>query len=201
MQDNHTSVGVDDSTASPHTTGRRSLLSWWPAATGLALGAVSVATDDPDTVDGALLVLLLATCAYAFIAFTGRPSWSWRLTALVVVVHLSGEVLSGAGAVTVVVLTLGLLGLGVLRGRWRPPPAEMAWQSWGAATFISAVLLALWLDTTAAKAVVAVALLLHGAWDIVHWRRQAVVSRSLAEWCACLDITLGLGVLGLLALA
>jgi len=60
---------------------------------------------------------------------------------------------------------------------------------------------ALVLDLTAAKVVVAVGLLLHGTWDLAHWRRDAVVSRSLAEWCAALDLTLGAGLLTLVMLA
>ena len=88
---------------------------------------------------------------------------------------------------------------GALSGRWRPPPAEMGWQPWGALVFLTGVVTALALDVTAAKIVLAVGLLLHGAWDVAHWRRRAVVSRSLAEWCAALDISLGLGVLALVA--
>jgi hypothetical protein len=29
---------------------------------------------------------------------------------------------------------------------------------------------------------------LHGLWDFVHLRRNAVVSRSYAEWCGVVDI-------------
>ena len=28
----------------------------------------------------------------------------------------------------------------------------------------------------------------HGVWDLVHLRRDAVVSRSYAEWCGVLDV-------------
>ena len=49
----------------------RSLLGWWPLITGLAVGAFSIATDDPDSVDGVLLTLLIPTCAYALIALVG----------------------------------------------------------------------------------------------------------------------------------
>ena len=35
------------------------------------------------------------------------------------------------------------------------------------------------------------ALASHAAWDYVHWRRNAVVPRSLAEFCFVLDVPFG----------
>ena len=35
------------------------------------------------------------------------------------------------------------------------------------------------------------ALVAHAAWDLVHYRRDAVVNRSLALWCLGLDVFLG----------
>lgn len=179
----------------------RSLVAWWPVATGLAVGAFSVATDDPSSVDGVLLTLLIPTCAYALIAAVGRSSWTWPVTGLVVVVYLAGDALSLPGATILIGITVATVLGGAALGRWRPPPAEMRWQPWGALVFLAAVTAALLLDVTAAKVVLGVGLLLHGAWDVVHWRRRAVVSRSLAEWCAALDITLGAGVLALVVFA
>ena len=37
-----------------------------------------------------------------------------------------------------------------------------------------------------------VALAGHAGWDLVHYRRNAVVDRSLAEFCMLLDVPLGL---------
>lgn len=180
---------------------RRSLLAWWPLATGLALGAFSLATDDPQSVDGALLTLLIPTCAYALIALVGTPSLSWPLTGLVVLVLLGVEALGFSGPLVLVgVVVAAVLG-GAASGRWRPPPVEMLWQPWAALVFLTSVVAGLLLDVTAAKVVIAVGLLAHGTWDIVLWRRRAVVARSLAEWCAALDLSLGLGVLALVALA
>jgi hypothetical protein len=175
----------------------RPLLGWWPLATGLVFGVFSVATDDPSSIDGILLTLLIPTCAYALVALAGRRSWSWALTGLVAITYLAGELLSLSGATALVGVTVAAVAGGAAFGRWRPPPAEMRWQPWGALVFLAGVTTALALDVTAAKIVIAVGLLLHGAWDIVHWRHGAVVSRSLAEWCAALDITLGVGVLAL----
>lgn len=180
---------------------RRSLLSWWPLVTGLALGAVSIATENPHSVDGPLLTLLIPVCAYALVALVGRRSWSWPLTGLLVVLLLAGEALSADGPVLLVGSALGIVGLGAVLGRWRPPPVTMRWQPWGALVFLVGIVAALLLDVTAAKVVVALGLLLHGVWDIAHWRRGEIVSRSLAEWCAALDLSLGAGVLVLVLVA
>lgn len=193
-------VGEEQRSAEPLSPGRL-LVAWWPIAAGLAFGAFSVATDDPSSIDGVLLTLLIPTCAYALIAVGGNSSWSWPLTGVIVVIYLAGEAFSLPGAPVLVGLTVATVLAGAAFGRWRPPPAEMRWQPWGALVFPASVTTGLLLDVTAAKVVIAVGLLLHGAWDIVHWRRGVVVSRSLAKWCAALDITLGVGVLALLLFA
>lgn len=193
----HQPTTTDGQPPARRPTLRRPLLGWWPVVTGLAAGAFSIATDDPSSVDGVLLTLLIPTCAYALIALVERRSWTWPLTGLVVVVQLAGDALSGSGTTILLGATAAVVVGGATLGRWRPPPAEMRWQPWGAMVFLAAVTSALLLDVTAAKVVVAVGLLLHGAWDVVHWRRDVVVSRSLAEWCAALDISLGIGVLAL----
>ena len=41
------------------------------------------------------------------------------------------------------------------------------------------------------------ALIAHGVWDVIHYRRDAVVPRSLAEFCIWLDVPLGVGALAL----
>ena len=46
---------------------------------------------------------------------------------------------------------------------------------------------------------IAVGLAAHAVWDIVHHRRNAVVSRSYAEFCAVLDLTLAVVVILLTA--
>jgi hypothetical protein len=41
---------------------------------------------------------------------------------------------------------------------------------------------------------VAIALIGHAALDVVVWRARKVVARSLAEFCAVLDLTLGVAI-------
>lgn len=51
------------------------------------------------------------------------------------------------------------------------------------------------LPTEVGRYLVAAGLLGHAAWDAVHWHADKIVARSFAEWCAVLDIALGLGIL------
>jgi uncharacterized membrane protein len=39
------------------------------------------------------------------------------------------------------------------------------------------------------------ALIAHAIWDVIHYRRNAVVPRSLAEFCIFLDVPLGVAVI------
>lgn len=48
------------------------------------------------------------------------------------------------------------------------------------------------LDATMGGIVVAIALLGHAAWDVHHHRTRRVVSLSLAEFCAVLDVLLAI---------
>jgi hypothetical protein len=41
-------------------------------------------------------------------------------------------------------------------------------------------------------ALAGVTLVSHAAWDYVHWRRNEVVPRSLAEFCFALDVPFGI---------
>jgi len=38
--------------------------------------------------------------------------------------------------------------------------------------------------------------LLHGVWDVVHYRTNQVVARWYSEWCAIVDLILGILILG-----
>jgi hypothetical protein len=53
--------------------------------------------------------------------------------------------------------------------------------------------LALYLGTQVGLVLVGVALAGHAVWDVIHYRRNKIVSRSLAEFCMLLDVPLGVG--------
>ena len=175
----------------------RTIARRWPALLGVAFAAFNLATDDPNSVSGALLVLVLATTGYVVIAVLVRPGWSWpvlgALVALVMVTRLTsaGPVIELAGMVAII--TTAIL-VGFLRGTWTRTDLYR-WQPYAAVGFIALGLGALWFSPEAGRVLIAAGLIGHTVWDVVHWRRHEVVSRSLAEWCAGLDLTRGLGVL------
>jgi hypothetical protein len=67
----------------------------------------------------------------------------------------------------------------------------------GGIVYAGLALAALAMDPDAGLAVAGLVLASHAAWDAVHHRRRAVVSRSLAEACIALDLPLGLGLVAL----
>ncbi|WP_309132816.1 hypothetical protein [Brevibacterium sp.] len=177
--------------------GARTLLRRWPAALGVALGLSQLLTDDPRSVTGALLVLLLATTGYVLIAALDRPRWSWAVIGSLVVL-LTGTRLASAPPVVelgaVVLLILAAVTVGVARGTWKKGGLHR-WQPLAALGFLALCLAALAVSTETGRLIIGVGLIAHTVWDCLHWRRHAVVSASLAEWCAALDLTLGVGVL------
>jgi hypothetical protein len=169
----------------------------WPAILGLAFAAFNLATDDPHSVTAVLLVLVLATTGYVVIAVLVRPRWSWPVLAVLVVLVVTAR-LAGAGPVVelaaMTAVVLGAVVVGAVRGTFSRPGAYR-WQPFAAVGFMALGLGALWLSPEAGRVLVAAGLIGHAAWDLVHWHRHEVVSRSLAEWCGALDLALGVGVL------
>lgn len=180
----------------------RTIARRWPALLGLAFAAFNLATDDPNSITAVLLVLVLATTAYVVIAALVRPRWSWPVLGVLVVVVVTARLLSSGPVVELAAMTavaVGAITVGAVRGTFsRPGPWR--WQPFAAVGFMALGLGALWLSPEGGRVLIAVGLIGHAVWDVAHWRRHAVVSRSLAEWCAALDLTLGVGVL-VLALA
>lgn len=194
VPDTGTRIERSTSERSRPVGGDRQTASWIAVAVGVAMGLVSAWTDERGG-EGPLLVLLFATSGYAVIAFAGRPAWSWPLLGGLVTLALAGELVGLPMTSTLPLLILTTVVAGSLLRRWQPPPDEMRWQAWSALGFVGAALVALSTGSTTALVVVGLALVAHGVWDVVHWRRHVVVSRTLSAWCAGLDLTLGLGVL------
>lgn len=164
---------------------------------GVAFAVFNLVTDDNSNALGALMVLLVATTAYVVIAALDKPSWSWSVLGVLVVVIVALRLLSDNVALELGVfaaVVIGSITVGLIRGLWKRPGAYR-WQPFAAVGFVAVCLIALLLDPLGGRVLIAVGLIGHALWDVVHWRRHAVVSRSLAEWCAALDLTLGAGIL------
>ena len=79
-----------------------------------------------------------------------------------------------------------LTGVGlVLRPRLTVP------QALAAAGYLGVALVALLLAPRVGLAIAGLALAAHVVWDVIHYRREAVVTRSLALWCIGLDLVVG----------
>jgi hypothetical protein len=183
-------------TAAPASTQATSAL-WrhWPAAVGL-LGAAFVAIVSPDR-DTVVIALLVAAGCYLAAAALGARWVAWAAIpvggALVVAGALIGIdpwfVLGGASVVLVV--------LGLMLGASR---RALAAQSVALVAYGGAAVAALALGATAGAVLASLVLIAHAIWDVIHYRRNAVVPRSLAEACMFFDVPLGVAII-VLALA
>jgi hypothetical protein len=141
-----------------------------------------------------VLLLVLAAAGYLFITVVDRPRATWPvlfvLVATVVVLRLLGiDPWPALVVLAVALVVVGLIG-GQLRRR-----GLYALQAPAVLAFIALGLAALSVPTDIGRYFVAAGLLGHAAWDAIHWRANKIVTRSFAEWCAVLDLSLGLGIL------
>ncbi|GAA1756204.1 hypothetical protein [Agromyces humatus] len=166
------------------------LRSRWPSALGLVMiAATSFRGADVYVV---ALVTMLAALAYLTAAATSRRRAAW-------VAFVVAAVFVPVGVFTRLDLTIPLVAIAALlvtygvitleRGGLR----ELAIQAVGFAGFTVVSIVALNLGPAVAAYVGAAAVIGHGVWDVVHHRRDKVVTRAFAEFCAILDF--GMGVL------
>ncbi len=157
----------------------------WPAALGVvvAAGTAYGLTDGRD----AAPVVAASGLVYLAAAGTGRPRAAW-ITFGIAFILITLDKFAGLDAVPwLLALAVVSLGIGLVRRRARPwwaLPLQTA-----AMLLLGGVsLLALRADATAGALLVAAALFAHAAWDIYHHHVGRVVDRSMAQFCAVLDI-------------
>jgi hypothetical protein len=166
---------------------RRSVLGYWPAALGLAAATFQIVTGvATDAV--AITVTVAASCYVAAGALGQRwIAWAGVLvgSAVVTVSEVSGIPWWLGLSVYAAVLVVA----GVLRpASLRPVTAQaLAMVGFGGLA-VAAVLV----SPRLGLAMAGVALATHAVWDYIHWRRNEVVPRSLAEFCIVLDVPFGL---------
>lgn len=160
----------------------RFLLRRWPTALAIALEVVSWGIGAVRA--GQILPLLPAL--YVVVAVLRRRGASWPVLVasfgLLVLLQLQ-TVVEPTVAILALATAVALVGL-----RRRPGRAELRVQLAGLALFSGLALVGLTVAPETARYVLAAGWLGHGIWDLVHLRRDAVVSRSYAEWCGVLDV-------------
>ena len=168
---------------SPSTTRvGTSLLRRWPTALALGLELVSWGIGP----ERAGQILPLLPSLYVIVAVIRRRGASWPilLASIALLLLLQRQSLVNP-TVAILALATAVVVVGMFRRSGR---SELLVQTGGLLLFGGLALVGLTVAPEAARYVLAAGWFGHGLWDLVHLRRNAVVSRSYAEWCGVLDI-------------
>jgi hypothetical protein len=172
------------------------LMHRWPTALGIALAALA-AFDLQDVQEGlefaALTVLMALVYLGAAALDRRRSAWIILLAGLTLLVFMPST-WGVIPSVVFLVVALVFLVLGVARGQVQRP-GGLRLQTVGMLAFGSTVLVALYVDPDLGGKLVGIAILGHAAWDAYHYLRDRVVTRSYAEFCAVVDLLLGVAIL------
>lgn len=103
-----------------------------------------------------------------------------------------GALLGAQTLVSLAVTAAVLVGIGLVT---RAPRDALTAQSAAMLVYGGLAVVGLAIAPTVGLVLVAVTLIGHGVWDVIHLRRGIVVPGSLAEACVALDVPLGLAVL------
>lgn len=159
-----------------------------PALAGLA-SAVLLFFTSSDSEGLAITVVIAALCYLGaaaldrrWVAWVGIPVGGALVTASRLADFPWWAALGLAAAALVVV------GLAAGAAARAVTPQAIALVAYG-----GVALVATFLDPRAGLLPAGVVLTLHGVWDVIHYRRDVVVSRALSEFCVLLDVPLGAG--------
>ena len=165
---------------------RRPVLGYWPAALGLAAATFQVVTGV--TAEAVAITVAVATSCYLAAAALDRPWVAWASVLAGSVVVTVSEIADIAWWAGLAAFAAALVLVGVLlQARVRALTA----QGLAMVGFGGLAVLAVLVSPGLGLALAGVALASHAGWDYVHWRRNEVVPRSLAEFCFVLDIPFG----------
>lgn len=169
------------------TTQRSPFSKVWPAVLGLlvAIGSAYGMSDGRE----AATVLTASGFVYLAAAVFGRRGAAWPAFWVTFVLIGLGSVLDLDPVPWMLSIAIVLLAAALVRGATRPAWA-VPLQAGAMLVVGTLALLAVRVDPVLGGLLVAAGLLAHAAWDVHHHRTGRVVSLSLAEFCAVLDVAL-----------
>ncbi|MFF2389594.1 hypothetical protein [Agromyces sp. NPDC058104] len=161
---------------------------------GVASGFGLLFSGYPDALGAAvpMTALGIATLCYLAAAVTGLRWVAWLVVGVGTVMVFGAELLDLPRWAVLAAAGLVLLVIGFIRRPRATTPQALAMVG-----FFGVAVAALALDPRLGLALAGLALAAHAGWDVVHYRRNAVVGRSLALWCMGLDLFLGLVCVGI----
>jgi hypothetical protein len=181
-------MNVPISTTAEDAPRSQGILHRWPSALGLAVAASQLARS-PDTETVATVIGVAVLC-YLGAAALDRRWVAWAGCVVVSLVLVASQVIGVTWWAVGGTVALALVVTGLLLGVPRPP---LAAQTAALIGYGGVAVAALFLAPRAGLVLAGVALVGHSVWDVIHYRRNQVVHRSLAEFCVLLDVPLGVG--------
>jgi hypothetical protein len=166
----------------------QAVLHRWPSALGLAIAAVQLRSD-PDT-DTIATVIGVAVLCYLGAAALNRRWVAWAGCVVFGAVVVASQVIGLTWWAATGVVALALVITGFLLRVPRPP---LTAQTAALIGYGGVAVAALFFAPRVGLVLAGAALAGHGVWDVIHYRRNQVVNRSLAEFCVLLDVPLGVG--------
>ncbi|WP_350347623.1 hypothetical protein ABIQ69_13410 [Agromyces sp. G08B096] len=128
----------------------------------------------------------IAALCYLAAAATGIRWMAWLFAGIGTLLVFGAELLDLPRWVVLAVAGGVFAVVGLVRR-----PAVTLPQTLAMVGFFGVAALALLLEPRFGLVVAGVALAAHAGWDLLHYRRDIVVNRSLALWCLGLDLVLG----------
>jgi hypothetical protein len=181
-------MDVSTATTAEATPRWQGILHRWPSALGLAVAALQLASG-PDT-DTVATTIGVAVVCYLAAAALNRRWVAWAGVVVVSLMVVASQAVGLAWWAVGGIVALALVIAGLLLRVPRPP---LTAQTAALIGYGGVAVAALFLAPRLGLALAGVALAGHTVWDVIHWRRNQVVHRSLAEFCVLLDVPLGVG--------
>ncbi|MGH8878082.1 MAG: hypothetical protein ACRD0P_12175 [Stackebrandtia sp.] len=172
------------------------LLRRWPTALAVLMAILTAGgSSTPEGVNSFANILPLLPLLYVVCAKLETRRYTWPLLAasfaVIFALRMFGVIQLAAvfWAIALVVLVWGAFDGHLKRS------GTLRVQALGMLVFGGLGLIGLVVDPEIARYLIAAGWFFHGVWDVVHLRLDKVVAKSFAEWCAVVDLIIGVEIL------